>query len=145
MRNILIKITLSQSMKKIITFLFLLLTLFVSAQQSGSIVINWNSKTEYSFGDYKVTIPQFQSDTYNYNNQSKSIEFVKKIQCPTFIDENSLAITNVVYETITETQLGDLNKNLINTNLSFTFKNVIARDVLYGLISLSPFIKDISG
>ena len=50
----------------------MLLSLFAKAQQSGSIAIDWIENTNYPFSDFKVSIPQFQSDSYNFNLEKKN-------------------------------------------------------------------------
>ena len=132
-------------MKKIFTFLFLIICFFVNAQQSGSIVVDWNSKTDYSYGDYKVNIPQFQLENFNFDFASKSLLFTKKILCTSLVDENSLVLTNIVYESINESQLGDLDKKEIKKTIISNFKNIIAREIIFGMINFSPIIKDDNG
>lgn len=132
-------------MKKIFTLLFVLLSLFAKAQQSGSIAIDWIENRNYPFSDFKVSIPQFQSDSYNFNLEKKEIIYAKKIPLEALVDENSFQVTNVVFETISEIELGDLNKSTIKSVLNATIKNVIARDKISGLITFSPIIKDENG
>lgn len=132
-------------MKKIFTFLFVLLSWFVKAQQSGSITIDWTEKKDYSFSDFKVSIPQFQSDSYNFNLQKREIVYSKKISLEALVDEASLQVSNVVFETISENELGDLDKSAIKNGLYATIKNGIARDKISGLITFCPIIKDENG
>lgn len=129
-------------MKKIFTLLFVLVSLFAKAQQSGSIAIDWTENRNYPFSDFKVLIPQFQSDSYNFNLEKKEIIYTKKISLESLVDETSLQISNVVFETIPENELGDLDKTNIKRGLNVTIKNVIARDKISGLIAFSPIIKD---
>ncbi|MEC4004587.1 type IX secretion system sortase PorU [Flavobacterium sp. SUN052] len=132
-------------MKKIFTFLFLFICLFVSAQQSGTIVVNWNDKSNYTFGEYKVTIPQFQLENLNYDFSTKSLVFTKKIVSNSIVDENSLQITNITYESIPDSQLGDLDRKVIKSSIGYSLKNIIARNLIFGMISFSPIVKDENG
>jgi hypothetical protein len=132
-------------MKKIFILLFLFIFSFVEAQQSGSAVVNWSDKTDYSFGEYKVNIPQFQSVNYNFDFTSKTIDFTMKIACNSLVDESSIQLTNVVYESIDESKLGELDKRQIKTSIKYTLKNIVARDLIFGLITVSPIIKDENG
>lgn len=132
-------------MKKIFILLFLFVFSFVDAQQSGSAVVNWSDKTDYSFGEYKVNIPQFQSVNYNFDFTSKTIDFTMKIACNSLIDESSIQLTNVVYESIDESKLGELDKRQIKASIKYTLKNIVARDLIFGLITVSPIIKDENG
>jgi hypothetical protein len=132
-------------MKKIFILLFLFVFSFVDAQQSGSAVVNWSDKTDYSFGEYKVNIPQFQSVNYNFDFTSKTIDFTMKIACNSLVDESSIQLTNVVYESIDESKLGELDKRQIKASIKYTLKNIVARDLIFGLITVSPIIKDENG
>ncbi|MBY0487167.1 MAG: type IX secretion system sortase PorU [Flavobacteriaceae bacterium] len=132
-------------MKKIALLLLLFICHFVNAQHSGSIVVDWSEKTNYSFGDFNINVPQFTSDSYNFDFEKKVILFTKKIPLTTFLDENSLQITNIVLESISESQLGDLSKVNIKNTINPSLKNIITRDQVSGLIAFSPIIKDESG
>ena len=132
-------------MKKIITLVFLFTCLIVNAQQSGSINVDWIEKTDYSYSDFKFNIPQFQSDSYNFDFVKKEISYVKKIPSTQLIDENSLQISNLVFESINDTQLGDLNKVTIPSTIKATFRNTIARDQNTILLTFSPIVKDENG
>lgn len=132
-------------MKKIFTFLLLFVCLFVKAQQSGSIVIDWTDKQIFSFIDFKVNIPQFQSDSYNFDLRKKELSFIKKFETSSLINENSLLISNLVFESINESELGDLNKGNIKNTIDATIENIINRDKIIGVITFSPIIKDENG
>jgi hypothetical protein len=129
-------------MKKIFTFLFLFLCLFVKAQQSVAITVDWTEKKEFPFGDFKVMIPLFQSDNFGFDVYNKELHFVKKMDVESFVDENSIKIYNVVYATISENDLGDLNKSNIPNAINATIKNQISRDQIIALVTFSPIVKD---
>ena len=114
----------------------------VFAQQSKSITIDWIDKTNYSFGDYKVNVPVFKTDSYNFDFANKEIVFTSKVEVSDLVDENSLMISNIVYEEILESQLGDLKKENIKNFISASLKNVIARDKNYIVLQFHPIIKD---
>ncbi len=129
-------------MKKIYFYLFLLSGVLVFAQQSKNITIDWIDKPNYSFGEYKVNVPVFKTDSYNFDFAKKEIFFTSKVEVSDLIDENSLMISDVVYEGILESQLGDLNKENIKNSISASLKNVIARDKKYVVLQFYPIIKD---
>jgi len=119
--------------------------MFVVAQQTGSVAVDWIEKTNYPYNDFKFTIPQFQSDSYNFNPIRKEIFYSKKFPSTVFIDENSIQISNVVFETIQELQLGDLNKSNIPNTINVKIKNVVSRDQIYVVLTFSPIVKDENG
>lgn len=132
-------------MKKITGIFILFFCLLANAQQSKSITIDWIEKQSYSVGDFKVSIPQFSSSSYNFNNSTKEIKFTLKVPTTSYIDENSFQLTNVVYENIPEVLLGDLSRKAIPSELKKSLVNNIARDQFYVLLTISPIIKEGNG
>ena len=66
-------------MKKILAFIFIITSCFANAQESGTILIEWIAKSEYAIEETKLQIPQFSSDSYNFNFHDRSLLFIKKI------------------------------------------------------------------
>ena len=132
-------------MKNILALIFILTSCFANAQQSGTISIDWIAKTEYAIDQTKLQIPQFLSDSYNFNFHNRSLHFIKKIPVDYITDENSLQVTNIVYESISESQIGDLSKSEINNTIKASIKAINSRDLNYCYLSFSPIIKDETG
>ena len=95
-------------MRKILSLLFVLFFIVCYGQQRGDIIVNWSEKLEVSYGNYNVRIPSFTSESFFYNESRKEIFFNLKIPITSAIDQNALEVTNVIYESITPTVLGDL-------------------------------------
>ncbi|MFZ4105032.1 type IX secretion system sortase PorU [Flavobacterium sp.] len=132
-------------MKKFFILIIILFSCLINGQQNSFITIDWVAKTDYSIGDLKLQIPQFSSDSYNFDLQDKSITYVKKIPINYFVDVSSLQITNIIFESISATQLGDLNKSSLKTSINSSVKTVVSRDQYYAYLTFSPIIKDESG
>ena len=132
-------------MRKIFLLLCLFLKCFVYAQQSTNLSIDWIENTGFIFGENKLNIPQFSSDSFNFDYIKKEISFVKKFPVNSYVDENSLQVSNLVYESISESQLGDLSKKSIKSSLHIKLKNVTSRDKIFAMLTFSPFIKDEGG
>lgn len=129
-------------MKKIF-ILYLVLLPFVSiAQIKGDITIEWLEKKEILTSNYKVNIPQFAGNTYSYDALNKSIFYVLNLPNSTSLDENSIQITNLVYESLPDSQLGDLSKENIPIKIKATIKNTESRAISQSFLTLSPIIKD---
>ena len=62
-------------MKKILPYILVFIIGKTFAQQSETITLNWNSQVDYNLGELTVKIPQFQSENFEYNVDSKSIIF----------------------------------------------------------------------
>ncbi|MBF2709496.1 type IX secretion system sortase PorU [Flavobacterium soyangense] len=129
-------------MKKIL-LVYLTLIPFVSfAQIKGDIAIEWLEKKEMSFGDFKINVPKFVGNTYNYDTSKKAVSYILNLTESNFFDGNTVQITNVVYESLTISQLGDLDPSNIPKNASATLKINESRGVKQAFLVLSPIVKD---
>ncbi|MDD5150344.1 MAG: type IX secretion system sortase PorU [Flavobacterium sp.] len=127
--------------KLLLTFIFLIP--FVSfTQTKGAITIEWLEKKEMFFGDFKINIPQFTGNSYSYDASKRSISYILNLADSGSLNENSLQITNVVFETISSDQLGDLSKANIPKNIQKSIKTNESRGVKQNFLLLSPIIKD---
>jgi len=132
-------------MKKILSLATVLFSCLSFAQQRGDVVINWSEKQEVNYGDYKAIVPLFSMENFHFNTSKKEIFFDLKLPQSTDIAENSLQITNIVYEPMTAAQLGSLSTKAIPGQINATLHNLRARDKITALITLSPIIKDGTG
>lgn len=122
---------------------YLVLIPFISfAQIKGDISIEWLEKTEISFGDSKINIPQFVGSCYNYNSSEKSLFYTVNVSESGLSDASSVTITNVVYESIVASQLGDLDIRNIPKAPSPSLMIKQSRDLKYTFLTLSPIVKD---
>ncbi|MFV5694758.1 type IX secretion system sortase PorU [Flavobacterium sp. LB3P122] len=129
-------------MKKIL-LVYLCLISFVSfAQIKGDVTIEWLEKTEMSFGHFKINIPQFSGNSYYYDVSKKELFYTLNLSESATFNENDLQITNVLYESIPTSELGELTlENIPNTpNASLKITN--SRDLRHAFLFLSPIVKD---
>jgi flagellar hook assembly protein FlgD len=130
-------------MKKIITLSLLIANIFFAiAQEKGMISLKWTDKKPLSYGKYSYTLPQFNVENYQFDAYSKTLLCGLNIKLNYTINEDAFQITNVVFEPISESQLGDLSTKNIPSTFKYTFKNNIARDQFYGKINITPIIKE---
>ena len=129
-------------MRKIILILIILFPLVSSAQIRGAESIEWLDKKEMFYGDYKVIIPQFTGNSFHYNASTRTLLFTLKIKEPIYFDKGKILISNVVYETISALQLGDLSIENITDNINTTFTVTNSREIREAFITLTPIIKD---
>ncbi|WP_369828540.1 hypothetical protein [Flavobacterium sp. ALD4] len=99
-------------------------------------------KTAVSFGSYKINIPQFKGSSYQYHPSQKKLIYTLKLKTPVLYPENSTQITNVVYESISTAQLGDLEPENIPKKIAASIRNTQSRGVTQSFLSLSPIVKD---
>ena len=126
-------------MKKVLLVLCFFSFYFVFSQESTNVKINWDSTADYKLDEITLKFPQFNQENYNLDFSNKHIQFRKII--PVTLN-SSLRILNVNFETISESELYDLDKSLISDNIQAKLEIVNARNEILGLISLNPIIKD---
>jgi hypothetical protein len=129
-------------MKKIICLFIFLNVAFVFAQQKGEITIHWTEKATTNVGDQKITLPQFDPLNFQFDHYTKQLFFNFKIRLTQEVNENSIQITNIVYENIPVSELGDLSLSATPTTPNATAKNIKSRTDLFAYISISPIIKE---
>ncbi|MBP6182312.1 type IX secretion system sortase PorU [Flavobacterium sp.] len=129
-------------MKKII-LVYLSLISFVSfAQIKGDVTIEWLEKKELFFGDFKISVPQFSGNSYYFDTSKKALFYTLNLSESASFNENDLLITNVVYESILTSQLGELALENIPKTLNASLRITNSRDSRQAFLSLSPIIKD---
>ncbi|TCN60623.1 T9SS C-terminal target domain-containing protein [Flavobacterium circumlabens] len=127
-------------------FLYLFFISFASFSQiNGSFTLDWQSKKETGFGDNRIVIPYFSGDAFRLDTTKKSITLLLSLAESSYSNGSSLQITNITYETISITELGDLTLKNIPSKLNEALEIALARDKTQAFISLSPIIKDGNG
>ncbi len=66
-----------------------------------------------SFGDFKINVPQFAGNCYNYNAAEKTLNYTLALTKSNSLNENPVQISNLVYEPISKLQIGDLDPEKI--------------------------------
>lgn len=132
-------------MKKIALAFILSSFLGLSAQVTQKISIDWTQKKKLNNLDSSVEIPQFNLQNFFYNDVEKTLYYYKKFPSNGVLEENNFQISLVNYESISENELGDLNKDNIPNTINFELKNNIAREKLFYTIKFSPIIKTAEG
>jgi len=129
-----------------VKFLFFFFISFATfSQQKGDVSLVWTEKSELTFGAFSYYIPQIKSENFAFDSFKKTLFYNLNLLQTELIDENSLQITNVVFEDISTNELGDLNLINIPKSIEASLKLTISREKIYAHISLSPIIKNDSG
>ncbi|PWA06750.1 type IX secretion system sortase PorU [Flavobacterium laiguense] len=126
------------------SFIFFL-PLFVFSQVKGEVTIEWFENTEIVFGNSIKHIPHFKGFDYYYDSNLESVFYNLNLSNSAAFDENSLQITNLIYETISIMQLGDLKILNIPNTVKASVNSIESRDLQQTFLKLSPIIKDGNG
>ncbi len=129
-------------MKQALILYFFLLPILVFSQINRDFTIDWQTKKEMSFGDFKTIIPYFSGNSFRYDNSKKSISLLLNLNETNYSGNSSVQISNVIYESISTTDLGDLSLLNIPEKPNETLKITFSRDKKEIFLSLSPIIKE---
>lgn len=132
-------------MKKSLLVLLFLFSLLSFGQQRNQFVVEWRDKTAVPIGKSVVTIPQFQPANIDFDNSTKQLYLNISLPSSSAANPSSLQVTNIVYESITVAELGDLSVNALPSAPNPSLHSVKAREDWFIKIKLSPIIKDGSG
>jgi hypothetical protein len=124
---------------------FFLLCSLLSAQTKGDLVINWLDKNEMTFGNYKVNIPLFSGNNYNYDPAKRSIHFKLNISESSNFNLHDVILTNIIYEPIPASLLGDLDFKNIPASITSSLIKTQSREIAQTFLIVSPIIKDKEG
>jgi len=107
--------------------------------------INWNRSIVLETAYNKIEVPSFDTNHFDYNEDVGLTFFTQWDSNGVQIDENSVSLTNVVYETISKSELKSLNVELVPSSPEYKLYNTNARGKKGHYFELSPIIKDRSG
>lgn len=113
---------------------------FITAQQK-QFDIDWQGTTVLK-NDYTVLeLPAFDKAHYNYDSE-KGLFFFAEWPISSAIDESSVRLSNVSYQTISKNDLKGLKEQLIPAEPYVSLENAKAREKLSAFLQLSPIIKE---
>ena len=95
-------------MKLKISFLFVILLSFSSFSQTVS--INWEGSKIQDFGDIKLNLPSFTNKGFSFDQNNIFLQTKQNVA------ENDIEIKNMQWESVSERELFDLDKNNIATH-----------------------------
>lgn len=106
--------------------------------------IYWESSQKISAGTYTIEIPSFNKENLSFSFE-EGLLFVAQWKISNSINESSITLSNVVYGSISKSELKDLDVTTIPTQIIYNLKNSFARDKQYAIFQLSPIVKEANG
>ncbi len=117
------------------------LTLLSFGQQK-QFNIKWDGEKVLETAYGKITVPGFDDKHFNFDDKKGLTFFAQWKSNGNRVDENSVSLSNVSYETISQSDLKNLNPRLIPAELKYDFFNTNARGNKAYYFEISPIIKD---
>lgn len=109
--------------------------------QQKSFNIDWKPNKFFSTVLNSIELPFFQETNYDYN-PNEGIVFFAEWTTSNIIDEQSVQLINVSYQTLSDEQLGDLKKKDLPKQPIVKLFNVKARENRSVMLRVSPIIND---
>lgn len=128
-------------MKNCYSIAFLLLS-FVCFGQQKQFNINWIDVKSLETDNGTIEIPAFDAEHLNYDESIGLMYYAQWKTNGNVIDENSVTISNISYETISASDLKDLNPNFIPNSPKYNIYNTNARGNRSGYFEITPIIND---
>jgi hypothetical protein len=132
-------------MRNLVLCFILLFSTITFAQIKGDVSIEWQAGNSVSSVNLKAQLPIFKGNCYFYDGYNQSLFHQLNLNTTNELDENSLQITNVVYESIAVSALGSLNATNIPAAMKAVVYSTISRNTIQNFLRISPIIKDNSG
>jgi len=132
-------------MKRALQIYLFLLPFICFSQINGDFTIDWQSKKEMSYGEQKLIIPYFSGNSFRFDTTKKSITLMLNLNQSAFSNSNSIQLSNVIYEQISSSELGDLTLNNIPERPNESTKIVSSRGIQQIFLILAPIIKEGNG
>ncbi len=126
-------------MKNFITLIAIAICLASFGQKEHTISLDWKDTVLLFSENTTIDIPYFQSEYFGYQLGADQIYFHFSVPTPT---ETDFIIEQIVYETITQEQLGRLSENKLPTTINKKVTSSNSRDRRYLFLEFSPIIKD---
>ncbi|MEP0480717.1 MAG: hypothetical protein ABJD23_10885, partial [Nonlabens sp.] len=121
-------------------FYLIILLLNASAlAQSGREVIDWKDLESFDIGNQQIKVPFFEE---NHSFDGQNLFWIKSFEINQKVNEFSVEITNLRTETISATDLGQLNPSQISIGFQYTLRNALSRKRNYAQLKISPIYKD---
>ncbi|EDP97681.1 type IX secretion system sortase PorU [Kordia algicida OT-1] len=128
-------------MKKTLTFLIGLLFISASAQNKHFDLTWEDSPKEFLKENSTTALPAFNEEYY-VNNDDGTISFIAQWDDDRYVNKNTIQITNVAYGTISNQNLGGIDKRRLPTSIEAKIVNSSARGKNAHILIVSPLIND---
>jgi hypothetical protein len=127
-------------MKKFL-LLFFILTQTILFSQQKTFNITWEGSKVFQTSLFSIEVPSFDEDYLSFNTDS-GLLFITEWDSNVLINESSAVLSNVVYATISSSELKSLPLKMIPRTPELTLRNTNARSKRSTFLQLTPIIND---
>ncbi|WP_460219807.1 type IX secretion system sortase PorU [Psychroserpens sp. MEBiC05023] len=119
----------------------LIIISFLGYSQEKRFNISWTEPTVLETESSTIEIPSFDRKHFNFSRE-QGIVFYAQWESSSLVDENSVELSQVVYQNISANDLKDLPLSTIQSEPEARLRNAIDRDKIYTYLEISPIIND---
>ncbi|MCK8479679.1 type IX secretion system sortase PorU [Psychroserpens algicola] len=127
-------------MKKHLLFSLLLISFFSFSQQKQFNIV-WEGIKVLETETSKIEIPSFSTKHFSFL-RSQGLKFYAEWEESSYLNENSIQLSQVAYQNISVSDLKDLPLSTIPNTPKVTLRNAIDRDKLNAYLEITPIIND---
>jgi hypothetical protein len=132
-------------MRNIVLTFICFFPIIVFSQVKGDVSIKWLDNTPASPTISKIQMPLFDGNSYYFDTYQQSLYQNLNLNSIEALDERSIQIYSIIYESISVATLKNLNTATIPTTVNASLHTVKSRNSIQNFLRLSPIIKDNSG
>ncbi|MHA7941853.1 type IX secretion system sortase PorU [Formosa sp. 3Alg 14/1] len=123
------------------TVLLLLFLSFIGYSQQKQFQLNWEGYNTITSGRFTIQVPGFNAENFDFSVE-EGLKFVAQWELNTALNENSAKLEDITYASISKSELKGLDISTIPEALEFQLSKSEARFKSYGILEMSPIIKD---
>ena len=127
-------------MKKYLLFPLIIISFFSYSQQK-QFTISWEEAKVLETETSRIEIPSFDIKHFSFIRE-QGIKFFAQWEESSYLNENSMQLSQVVYQNVNVSDLKDLPLSTIPSTPQVSLKNAIDRDKIYAYLEVSPIIND---
>lgn len=124
---------------------YLLLPLFIisffSYSQQKQFNINWNGVTILETATSRIEVPSFDKKHFGFSYE-KGLSFYSQWEESSYINENSVSLSQVSYTNIDASELKDVPLETIPTTPEVILRNSIERSNISAYMEITPIVND---
>jgi hypothetical protein len=132
-------------MRNLVFYFILLFQTVTFAQIKGDVIIDWIENSTTSSVQNKTQVPVFKGNGYFYDSFNRVLYYNLNLNNNTDLDAKNVQITNVIYESVATSFIGNLNPINIPSSIKTDLYTTDSRNNTQNFLKISPIIKDNSG
>ncbi len=132
-------------MRNLVFYFTLLFPIITFSQIKGDVSIDWIENSAVSSIPDKAQVPVFKGDSYFYDSFNQALYYNLNLNNNTNLDAKSIQISNIIYESIATSFIGNLNPAIVPLTIKTNLYSTKSRNNIQNFLTISPIIKDNSG